>query len=556
MDYESLKAPMASFVKNFFIYILHFLRKVQNEFSVGDWSFRLLNRPAHIEKKDTTGLIIFKIDGLGHDQFEKALKKNRLPFIRQIIRKGDASVKKFYSGMPSTTPAVQAELFFGVKTSVPAFEFFDRKNAAIVTMYKPHSAHQMAEILEKQGVPLLKGGASYSNIYAGGADEARYCSQTVNMDSILHAANPFSLLAILFFHTGKILRIIGYTVFELCLAVIDFFRGIMDRKRVFKELKFIPTRIFICIILRELIRFRVKINVTRGVKIIHASFLGYDEQAHRRGPGSAFAFWTLKGIDDVIKDVYQTAKTSETRKYEMIIYADHGQESVRSYEKYYGKPVEYAVKEILSDDDIFSGAFEKNKKRNDISPLYQRACSLLQKNHRLKAGCENDDLDLEHIQITTKGPLGHIYFPAAISDEQTENIAQKLVETAHIPLVLYIFHDRVMAITSAGKFDLLKQWDKIFRPSHAYPFPYRVASDLDVLCRHSHAGDMVISGWTSDSSALPITFAMENGAHGGPGKNETCGFVILPDEIRVHEPVLRPLDLRKIIIEFLESQKY
>ena len=545
---------MASFIKKIFIYILHFLQKVQTQFSVGDWSFRLLNRPAHIEKKETTGLIILKIDGLGHDQLEKALKKNRLPFIRRIIREGNTSLKKLYSGMPSTTPAVQAELFFGVKTSVPAFEFFDRKNAAIVTMYKPHSAHQMAEILEKQGAPLLKGGASYSNIYAGGADEARYCSQTVNMDSILQAANPFSLLAILFFHTGKILRIIGYTVFELCLAVIDFFRGIMDRKTVLKELKFIPTRIFICIILRELIRFRVKINITRGVKIIHASFLGYDEQAHRRGPGSAFAFWTLKGIDDVIKDVYQTANTSETRKYKLIIYSDHGQESVRSYEKCFGKPVQHAVREILSDAHIFSGALGKNKKRNDFSPLYQRACSLLLKNHRANAGCEKDDSDPEHIQITTKGPVGHIYFPMEISGEQTEDIAQKLVETAHIPLVLFILHDRVVALTSSGKFDLLKQWDKIFGPDHAHPFPDRVVSDLDLLCRHSHAGDMVISGWTSDSSGLPITFATENGAHGGPGKKETCGFVILTGGISVYKQILRPLDLRKVIIEFLESQ--
>lgn len=547
---------MTSFIKKIFICFSHFPQKIQTKFSVGDWSFRLLNRPEHIEKKDTTGLIIFKIDGLGYDQFEKALNKNRLPFLRRIIRKGDASVKKLYSGMPSTTPAVQAELFFGVKTSVPAFEFFDRKNGAIVTMYKPRSAHKMAEILEKKGAPLLRGGASYSNIYAGGADEARYCSQTINMDSILQAANPFSLLAVLFFHTGKIFRIIGYTVFELCLAVIDFFRGIMDRKKVLKELKFIPTRIFICIILRELIRFRVKINITRGVKIIHASFLGYDEQAHRRGPGSAFAFWTLKGINDVIKDVYQTATTSETRKYKLVIYSDHGQESVRSYEKCFGKPVQQVVRKILSDDNIFSEAFGKNKKRNETSPLHQRACSFLLKNDRTKAGCASDDLDPEHIQITTKGPVGHIYFPMAISDEQKENIAQKLVETAHIPLVLFIFHDRVAAITSAGKFDLLNQWDKIFRPDYAHPFPCRVASDLDLLCRHSHAGDIVISGWTSDSSAPPITFAAENGAHGGPGKNETCGFVILPVGISVRKQILRPLDLRKIIIEFLESQKH
>jgi hypothetical protein len=69
-------------------------------------------------------------------------------------------------------------------------------------------------------------------------------------------------------------------------------------------------------------------------------FFGYDEQAHRRGPGSAFAHWTLKGIDGVVRDIYRTAMRSRCRNYQIVIYADHGQERVKNYRLHAQKPSE------------------------------------------------------------------------------------------------------------------------------------------------------------------------------------------------------------------------
>jgi len=91
------------------------------------------------------------------------------------------------------------------------------------------------------------------------------------------------------FQIGKLLRITGYAGVELILAMYDFFKGVVAGRDIVNELKFIPTRLFVCAILRELIRLRVKMDVLRGVPIIAANFFRYDEQAHRRGPASAFA---------------------------------------------------------------------------------------------------------------------------------------------------------------------------------------------------------------------------------------------------------------------------
>ena len=108
------------------------------------------------------------------------------------------------------------------------------------------------------------------------------------------------------------------------------FKGLFDREDLLKELAFVPARVLVCIVLREMVRFRVLLDIERGVQVIHANFLGYDEQAHRRGPDSAFAHWTLKGIDRAVRDICQAAGHSVYRDYEWIIYSDHGQERTDS----------------------------------------------------------------------------------------------------------------------------------------------------------------------------------------------------------------------------------
>src|SRR5690606_25923797 len=81
------------------------------------------------------------------------------------------------------------------------------------------------------------------------------------------------------------------------LAIVDFFRGVIRGSELWPELKFIPSRVVVSIVLRELAVIGAGMDVTRGLPIVHLNLLGYDEQAHRRGPSSAFAHLALTGID-------------------------------------------------------------------------------------------------------------------------------------------------------------------------------------------------------------------------------------------------------------------
>ncbi|MGD9308411.1 MAG: hypothetical protein PVG51_04695 [Desulfosarcina sp.] len=498
------------------------------------------------------GLIILQIDGLSDTQFQRALGRRRLPFLRHLMATQEVVHKPFYSGLPSSTPAVQAELYYGVKTAVPAFEFIDRHTRLRHAMFLPASADTMAHRLRNTGEPLLAGGSSYSNIYAGGAETARYCAETMNLESLIRATNPFRLVFFLFSQIGKLLRIAGYAGVELILAMHDFFKGVFAGKDIGKELKFIPTRLFVCAILRELIRLRVKMDVWRGVPIIAANFFGYDEQAHRRGPASAFAHWTLKGIDGVVKDIYSTAMRSSCRDYRVVIFADHGQESVETYRRHARKPLKKTIREVLDNN---SGTGHRRDADDRLATLYRRAGNYLlgqpwtrHRRHQPIAGGSMDT-----VRITTMGPLGHLYLPPRIREQIASpkapatltQLACRLNRRAHIPLVLFEEEGRITAVNDSGTHVLSQNPAAILGKDH--PFLDQVAADLERLCRHSNAGDLVISGWKPDG--CPLSFSVESGAHGGPGTEETCGFVLLPAELADDQPFLRPMDLRERILD-------
>ncbi|MFW5640690.1 MAG: endonuclease/exonuclease/phosphatase family protein [Thermodesulfobacteriota bacterium] len=519
-----------------------FFRKLRRSFSRSEWAVRLLGMYCGPEVTTKPGLVLIQIDGFAYTQLERAMEKNRLPFLKSLQKKEGYTLKLFYSGIPSTTPAVQGELYFGIPAAVPAFDFIRKEQQERVVMFHPEAADQIGRELADQNPGLLKGGASYSNIYSGGAEEARYCVQEMGLNSIWKATHPLNLILLFLIHITKVFRIMTYGIIEFGVAIGDFFRGISHRGQLLKELKFIFTRVAVCAVLRELIRFRVKLDVSRGIRIIHANFVGYDEQSHRRGPSSAFAHWSLQGIDEAIQDIYRTALRADCRDYQLIVFSDHGQEGVVSYADEYGISVRRAVNEVFA--SRFSGDPEEDRKGR----RHGRGRGFFSRRGLELADFLMSD-SAEHVRTTSMGPLGHIYLPGELSESEKEGYGRRLVKEAHIPLVLYSGEgESTIAINSAGAHDLKQNPEAVLGSNH--PFLEPAAEDLETVCRHPDAGDFVISGWRPGEK--PLTFALENGAHGGPGSEETRGFVLLPGFLDQGEDYLRPVHLRKKILDYFQ----
>ncbi|TWU46860.1 endonuclease/exonuclease/phosphatase family protein [Rubripirellula reticaptiva] len=494
------------------------------------------------------GLIILQLDGLSRQQFEAAIEKKRLPFLKELIERRYFHRLSFYSGIPSTTPAVQAEVMYGVKGAVPAFQFLHRKSGKVFRMYDHDAVKTVVEEFLDDAKPLLESGASYSNIYSGGAKEARCCFETTDVPRVLEALNPLRLMSIFFLYFFTLLRIALLTGVEVIIGLADMIQGIFARREWISEIKFVPARVLVSIVLREWVRIAVKLSVAQGTIVIYANLLGYDEQSHRRGPSSAFAHWGLKGIDKTIEDIFKTAKLSDARDYEVVVFSDHGQEETRIYEFETGQTIQNAVADALRDGPLGHHMVRSLDPTNGEKHLDQRMRQLMKiKRGRTEAPKITESELAEQVIVTAQGPIGHVYFPVLVPDEAKATCAEDLVTRGQVPLVVYRTDDgKVLARNARGLWILPDDIQQVCGDSH--PFAHEVADDLAALTENENSGDVVICGW--DPKLPPLTFVRENGAHGSIGAQETRGFALLPTMMKHHarttfagEKYIRGVDL-------------
>ena len=528
------------------------LRRQRRRLSRSAWLARLLQLPVSEGPSTRPGLVMIQIDGLSQPQFERALAHGELPFLRRLLRREHYQAHRHYSGLPATTPAVQAELFYGVKAAVPAFSFRDHETGRLVRMFEPEAAARVEALQAGSGhEALLEGGSAYSDNFTGGAAESHFCPSSMGWGPTLRAANPFVLLVFILGNLYSFLRVGVLLLLELGLALVDFARGITRGHDFIKEIKFIPTRVGISILLRELCVIGGKIDISRGLPIIHINFLGYDEQSHRRGPRSLFAHWTLKGIDDAIARLWRAANHSPWRHYEVWIYSDHGQCTTRPYHLQQGCTLEEAVTAAFAavNTDMPQAAghgvhgIQTQRVRFLGGKRIQRLFSVV--------GINGDAQDEARPVVAALGPVGHVYAPRKLTHDAYALVARELATRHGVPIVLRIDAAGLLhAWTAEGEFLLPQDRATLFGAQH--PFLEALPGDLLRLCQHPDAGDLVLLGWRAGSR--PVTFAVENGAHAGASPEETGGFALLPEDAPLASPApgyLRPTDLRDAAMRHL-----
>lgn len=529
-----------------------FRRKMRRWVSRREWSVRLLRLWKSPEAEDQPGLVMIQIDGLSRVQFERALARGRMPFVRHLLEREGYEIKTLYSGIPSTTPAVQGELFYGVKTAVPAFGFREKKSGRLVRMIETDAAMRQEEVLSQQGEGILKGGSSYSNIYSGGAREPHFCPAVMGWGNFLKNTTLTRSVMVVLWNTMAIFRILALSMLEFFMAFLDVFRGVVSGRSLWEEMKMVPSRVAVGVLLREFIAIGGEIDATRGLPIIQANFLGYDEQAHRRGPNSAFAHWSLRQIDKSIQRICDAAFCSTRRDYQVWIYSDHGQETTRPYFQARGK----TLQEVIVDISLAEINKPVQSRSIGVGIESQRARWLgggfLQRLFP-KIGLQDWLLESGLPVVADQGPLAHIYWPQFLSDDGKNRVAEQLIEEHMIPLVFAVDEDNsVVAWNREGRYQLPRDAAKIFGEDH--PFLQEVTQDWMSLCRHSEAGDLVVSGWSRTGESF--SFVMENGAHAGPGPEETRAFVMFPAEAPLPETTqddfFRPLELRRMAQQVLQ----
>lgn len=260
------------------------------------------------------GLLLIQLDGLSRPAFEEALTSGRMPFAQELLQSHDYRLHSVFSGLPSTTPSVQGELFYGVRQCVPSWTFLDPETEDVVALFDTEAAaRRQAQMEGAQG--LLEGGVAYSSIFNGGAAESHLCSRDEEF-------GPAFQRAALTKHFLKRLPKIGLKALGETARALGQLASAPSAK---PELEFLPKRVALNVLAHNYLRGAVADDLKKGVPAIYVNLLDYDCLAHLRGPRDEFALRVLPHLDRTLKRWWRAARKAD-RKYQVWIFSDHGQQ--------------------------------------------------------------------------------------------------------------------------------------------------------------------------------------------------------------------------------------
>ncbi|HEV56063.1 MAG TPA: hypothetical protein ENN87_01020 [Phycisphaerales bacterium] len=527
--------------------IFRALHRLWKAIRLTEWMVRLLGLSPSQKPDDRHGVILIQLDALSYDRLVEAVRSGRMPFLRKLLAKQDYRLHRVYPGMPCNTPAAQARLFYGVGAAVSAFTFYDRQEGTLRWMFHPDDAHHVEARLSEQGRALLDEGSAYSNIFTGGAREPHFCIAALGFGEMLRRPPALGYLLLVLMQVPALVRAAAYLGLEMVLALVDCLRGIIAGHDLLRELKWIPSRVGMCVVLRELTVIGVQIDAARGLPIIHANLMGYHEQSHRRGADSRFARWTLGGMDGAIRRIWKRARSSSRRDYHICIYSDHGQENVIPYETAMGRSLQAAVSEACEDLCATRGLSRRGKStfleriglRNPLNAI------------RLAVGRTPEEA---RVVTATLSPMAHVYLLDTTLRKRKADLVRTLLDRHLVPIVFEPdAPNRVIAHTAEHQWVLPDDPGPWF--DRTAPYYEEMVSDFVQACVHPDAGDLILCGYQGPGKPY-YSFTIESGSHGGIGPQETHAFVMLPADLSPddNQAYFRHEQLRRIVLALLDHQ--
>ena len=529
-----------------FAKIESYLHGARRRLSRNEWAIRHLGLSPSEGTAEAPGLLLIQIDGFARVQLERAIAAGTMPFLRRLLRREGYQLHTFYPGLPSTTPAVQAELYYGIRSAVPAFSFFDRVMNKLGRMWDPEWAKAREAECAKSADGLLRGGSSWSNIYTGGAGqhESHFCAASIGLGDMWRTKKIRNIFVFVVLNFTAAFRIAWLLLVEFCVGVVDMIRAITRGRNPYREFLLLISRVFVGVGLRELLTISGQIDVTRGLPIVHINFVGYDEEAHVRGPGSRLAHYSLRGIDRAIKHIVRAADRSVRRDYAVWIFSDHGQEPTRPFLDLVPGGVEAVLQQCL-EISIKHDAAWRNQSASWAASAFLSRSRFNQA--RIERARKADALTAEEektFTVAAMGPVGHVYFAEPKTDEQRRALAQRLVKQGMIPGVLLREGDGTITWFHGEEETRVPEEMPGLLP-HPEALREEIARDIVTFLENPNVGDLVLLGWAPQGPAW--SFALERGAHGGFGPNETQGFALLPANTPLPEGTrhfIRPAALR------------
>ena len=528
-------------------------------------------------------ILLLHLDGVGRVQLEHALERGYAPTLRAMLERGPYRLSPCRSGAPTSTPAFQAGLLYGVGHDIPGYTWFDKRRGSEVRMDRGEDARLLEEELARSGNPLLRGGSVYCSIFSGGALSRRWalsgwneelCAEDFGMEELSRAPllpQARDVAAAAMVHSATAGRIASALGLDVASGVVETARWVRHVGSLQHEPKFLFHRVLTECLFAEFAANSCVIDIARGIPIVYACFIGYDEYAHRRGPFSRMALLKLWELDRMLGRIFAAAAALPELNYEIYLFSDHGQVATRPAELVLGESLgEHLLADgrtAGSETVAFGGAGGGEAAAVAARARWLRRVSAALPGALGKAALAwarhvAKGLDAAHparadgpLLVVPAGDIAHLYSTCVASPLRESEIRARhpglLERCARSPAVGFTLlrgDKGPLALRGDRRLDLDRPQDALAM-AHEIGHPLAAVYARDLLAMRS-AGDVVLLGTAAPCGAT-VAFPFEFGSHGGLAPGQLDTFMIHPQELGegAFASVVRPPDLHRFFLE-------
>jgi Type I phosphodiesterase / nucleotide pyrophosphatase len=502
--------------------------------------------------------LIVQIDGLSRGVLDRAIRGGHARAIGRLLSSGRLRRRDLSVGIPSSTPAFQAALMYGVHPDLPGFHFYDKREGAERYLPRPGVADLLEARLAAGRRGILEGGACYGCIFTGGAAESLWTfthllRPTRAGRALLRAPLSGVVLA------WVVAKCVVLTVVELTRALLRLVADplYLGRRRV----KWLLFKIGLSIWTRQFFTLAVSAALYRGTPAVYVNYFEYDVFAHAFGPAHALALRALRRVDRSIAQLARIVRRLPERGYDLYILSDHGQAPTRPFDGVSGGlSIQGTVLGALAEArgqamEAPPGLVQPRRRtgrlrglgRVPVPGFFQRFLTYLERDFPALLMNGDEPARPEGVRVVVAGPNAFVYFTRSPAPLDAERIEQRYPGAA-AALSRHPGIGFILARSSTGPVCWYRGRQVALEPgSLDTPFDNRpdrevVLTGLSELMAMPSAGDLVLYGIGAPGG--DVSFLPEVGAHAGPSEAELHTFLLYPPDVELPgAPLTHPIQL-------------
>lgn len=452
--------------------------------------------------------LIIQIDGLSRGLLDRALAGGHMRNTRRLLASGQLERRELSVGLPTSTPAFQAALMYGVRPDIPGFHFYDKREGVELHFPKRGVAARVEQRIGADRAGILEDGACYGCVFTGGAPDSLWTY--ARLKRLARAGSGLRRTALsLLLIVWVALKCVGLTLVTLARSIGRSVKALpAGRGRFRRAIEALAIDIGVSIWARQLFTLLVSADLYRGVPAIYVNFLDYDVISHAFGPADRLSFRALRRVDRSIQQLARIVRRLPELGYDLYVLSDHGQALTRPFHRVtQGVPLEQVVRSAL-------------------------------------------DASGDDVKVIAAGPNAFVYLmdradpiSAAEIESRHPRALARLSRHPGIGLVLARGPSGPVCWFRGQRVPLGRRPDPAVRD----PFARRadralVVAGLRDLMAMPSAGDIVLYG--TGAPGGDVSFIDELGAHAGPSEDELHTFILHPPSVRLPAgPLTHPVEL-------------